>query len=231
MTNPVLPASCIDFMTLLKNNNNREWFAANKENYQHELVFVQNFADALLAAMNAHDVIETPSGKKSMHRIYRDTRFAKDKTPYKTNWSGSFTRATKYRRGGYYYHIEPGNSFIGGGFWAPETQDLKRIRDDIAFDATPLRKILNSPQFISTFNTLQGETLKTTPKGHDPAHEAIDLLRYKQFLLIRRFTDQEVLSDGFLDEINQTFRNMRPFFDYMSEVLSTDINGQVDQKL
>jgi uncharacterized protein (TIGR02453 family) len=231
MTSPVLPASCIDFMNLLKSNNNREWFAAHKESYQHELVFVQNFADALLAAMNTHDTIETPSGKKSMHRIYRDTRFAKDKTPYKTNWSGSFTRATKYRRGGYYYHIEPGNSFIGGGFWAPETQDLKRIRDDIAFDATPLRKILNSKQFISTFNTLQGETLKTTPKGYDPANEAIELLRYKQFLLMRRFTDQEVLSAGFLDEVNQTFRNMRPFFDYMSEVLSTDINGQVDQKL
>ena len=100
--------------------------------------------------------------KKSVHRIYRDIRFSKDKTPYKTNWSGNFKRATIYRRGGYYFHLEPGKSFIAGGFWAPNPQDLKRIRDEIAFDDKPLRKILKRKAFITTFGALQGEQVKNS---------------------------------------------------------------------
>jgi hypothetical protein len=170
-------------------------------------------------------VIETPSGKKSLHRIYRDTRFSKEKTPYKTNWSGSFSRAGKERRGGYYFHIEPGNTIIAGGFWMPEPKDLKRIRDEFAHDATPLRKILKSKSFVNTFGTLDGEQVKTTPKGYDKDSAAIDLIRYKQFLLYKNFTDKEVLSGTFLKEANETFKAMRPFFNYMSDVLTTDLNG------
>ena len=221
----VIPFSGLDFLRKLKNNNNRDWFNKHKDQLLIEQQFIETFADALLRELNNHDIIETPSGKKSLHRIYRDTRFSNNKTPYKTNWSGSFRRATKLRRGGYYFHIEPGNSFIAGGFWAPETNDLKRIRDEIAFDATPLRKILKARSFISTFGMLQGEQLKTTPKGFDADNDAIDLLRFKQFLLIRKFTDKEVLSEQFLNEANKTFKNMRPFFDYFSGVLTVDRNG------
>jgi uncharacterized protein (TIGR02453 family) len=220
-----LPLSCLEYLKQLKQNNNRDWFNQHKNEFIHEQSFVENFAEALLQKMNVHDVIETVSGKKSLHRIYRDTRFSKDKTPYKTNWSGGFKRASKLRRGGYYFHIEPNNSFVAGGFWGPNNEDLKRIRDEFAFDAAPLRKILKNKSFINTFRTLQGEQLKTAPKGFDANHEAIDLLRYKQFLLIRKFTDKDVLSKDFLNEANQTFKNMRPFFDYMSEVLTTDVNG------
>jgi uncharacterized protein (TIGR02453 family) len=222
---PVIQKSGFNFLQKLKKNNHRDWFNANKTTFQQEVELVEQFAEALLRELNRHDEIETLSGKKSLHRIYRDIRFSSDKTPYKSNWSGYFKRATKFRRGGYYFHLEPGNSYIAGGFWAPNAQDLKRVRDDIAFDATPLRKILKSKSFTSTFGALHGEQLKTAPKGFEAGHEAIDLLRYKQFLLIRRFTDKEVLSDSFLKEANQTFKNMRPFFDYMSEVLATDTNG------
>jgi len=228
MSQPVLPLSAINFLTDLKNNNTREWFTAHKEFYQQQLGFVEGFVDAILTNLNLHDVIETPTGKKSMHRIYRDTRFSKDKTPYKTNWSGSFRRATKYRRGGYYYHFEPGNTFVACGFWAPNPPDLKRIRDDIAFDDKPLRNILNSAAFIKSFGTLRGETVKTTPKGYPADHEAIDLLRYKQFLVVHRFTDEEFLSAGFFESVCQALRDMRPFLDYMSEALVTDINGVID---
>jgi uncharacterized protein (TIGR02453 family) len=220
-----LQSSNFDFLNLLRKNNDREWFNANKEAFQKEQEVIENFADALLHNLNTHDVIETPSGKKSLYRIYRDTRFSKDKTPYKTHWSGSFRRAAKHRRGGYHFHLEQGNSYIAGGFFGPSAEDLKRIREDISFDAKPLRKILNSQSFISTFGTLKGEQLKTTPKGFDANNEAIDLLRFKQFLLIRKFSDAEVLSENFLASADQTFKNMRPFFDYMSEILTTDING------
>lgn len=220
-----LAPSTFGFLNTLKKNNNREWFNEHKTEFQEEQKSIEIFADALLEKLSSHDVIETASGKKSLYRIYRDTRFSKDKTPYKSHWSGSFKRATKYRRGGYYFHIEPGNSFVGGGFWGPVPEDLKLIRDDIAFDPSSLRKILADPAFLSLFGTLHGEQLKTAPKGYDPGHEAIDLLRYKQFLISRKFSDKEVLSKNFLEEVNRTFMGMRPFFDYMSEVLTTDING------
>ncbi len=217
--------SNLTFLSKLINHNNREWFNANKEEFQQEQAMIITFAEALLKDLSAHDLIETPSGAKSVYRIFRDTRFSKDKTPYKTYWGGSFKRATKFRRGGYYFHIEPGNSFIGGGFWGPSTADLKLIREDISFDSTPLKKILNSESFLSTFNSLRGAQLKTTPKGFDANDEAIHLLRYKQFLLLRRFSDEEVLSADFQNLAGQTFRDMRPFLDYMSEVLTSDNNG------
>lgn len=221
-----IPASSFDYLKMLKENNDRDWFNENKDRYLKEYDSLEHFADALLQELRSHDVIETASGKKSLHRIYRDTRFSKDKTPYKTNWSGGYKRATALRRGGYYFHIEPGNSFIAGGFWAPNTEDIKRIREDISSDPDTLRKIIGSKSFKATFGSLQGEQLKTTPKGFDAADSAIDLLRYKQFLLVKRFTDDEVLSPSFLKEADQTFKNMRPFFDYMSEVLTTDANGE-----
>lgn len=221
----LIPASSLKFLGMIRKNNNRDWFAAHKDLYLQELAHIEAYAEAVLHELSREDVIETESGKKSLHRIYRDTRFSKEKTPYKTHWSGSYKRATKARRGGYYFHIEPGNSMIAGGFWGPNPADLKRIRDEIAFDAAPLRKILRSKAFIKTFGKLQGEQVKTTPKGYDAQHEAIDLLRYKQFLLIRHFSDEEVLDPSFVKETVHTFRQMRPFFDYMSTALTTDLNG------
>ncbi|WP_091211234.1 DUF2461 domain-containing protein [Mucilaginibacter gossypiicola] len=228
MSQLLLPASCFDFMRQLKQNNNREWFAQNKETYQQQLELVEVFAGGLLNLMNTHDVIETPNAKKALHRIYRDIRFSKDKTPFKTNWSGNFTRAGKHRRGGYYFHLEPGNTFIGGGFWAPNNPDLKRIRDDIAFDASPLQKIISSTEFKTTFGVLEGEQLKTAPKGYAADHEAIELLRYKQFLVRKHFTDAEALKPDFVNRASDTFKAMRPFFDYMSDVLTANVNGEED---
>ena len=225
MAGQQINVSGFKFLNQLKENNNRDWFAANKDEFQKQQSNIEAFADALLQELNTHDVIETPSGKKSLYRIYRDTRFSNDKTPYKTHWSGSFTRATKYRRGGYHFHIGPGNSYIAGGFFGPNPADLKLIRNDIAFDAAPLRAILSSEPFIATFKILRGEQVKTTPKGFPADHEAIDLLRYKQFLLVRHFTDEEVLSKDFVKQAGETYKNMRPFFDYMSEILTIDING------
>lgn len=215
------------FITQLKQNNNRDWFTENKPTYQKHHASMVEFADELLSMMNTHDNIETESGKKSLFRIYRDVRFSKDKSPYKTHWSGSFKRATKLLRGGYYYHVEPGgNSFVGGGFWGPNKDDLLRIREEIAVDASELRSIITSEDFVSTFGSLNGEQLKTAPKGFDKEHPDIDLLRYKQFIFGKNFSDKEVLSPDFINQVNDTFTKMRPFFDYMSDVLTTDSNGE-----
>ena len=225
-THPLITANTFKFLSLLKENNNREWFKLHKDEYEAELLSIEAFAEGLLAALSMNDLIETPSGKKSLQRIYRDTRFSKDKFPYKNHWEGSFKRATKLRRGGYYFHLEPGNTFVGGGFQAPNPQDLKHIRDEISADAEPLRKIIAAKSFQDTFGTLNGEQVKTTPKGYDTDNDANELLRYKQFLLIKKFSDEEVLSPLFLQQVDLVYQNMRPFFDYMSDVLTTNLNGE-----
>jgi uncharacterized protein (TIGR02453 family) len=221
----IIQKDTFDFLKKLSKNNNREWFAQHKTGYTQALENITAFADALLVEMNKHDMIETPSGKDSVFRIYRDVRFSKDKTPYHNFWSGSFKRATKKLRGGYYFHIEPGNSFVAGGFWGPDAADMRRIRQDIDYNYHDWQKLLSGKTFIQTFGGLEGEQLSAAPRGYAKGHPAINLLRHKQFLLRHAFSDEDVCKQNFLQEINDVFSKMRPFFNFMSEVLTTDING------
>lgn len=215
------------FLKDLSKNNDREWFKASRDRYELGRENVAAFADELIQLLNKDDLIETPSGKKSMYRIHRDVRFSKDKTPYNLWFSGYFRRATSANRGGYYYRLEPGGkSMIGGGFWGPNKEDLLLIRQQIEMDDEPLRKVMKSSSFKKHFGDLQGEQLKTSPKGFDKEHPQIDLLRYKQFLVTRTFTDKEVLSKDFIKEAYKIFKAMRPFFDVMSMYLTTDLNGE-----
>jgi uncharacterized protein (TIGR02453 family) len=221
----IYPAT-LSFLSTLKLHNNREWFANHKDEFARGQSNVIEFADRVLENLHKHDVIETISGKKSLYRIYRDIRFSKDKTPFQVYWGGSFKRASRHRRGGYYYHLEQGNSLVAGGFWGPNAPDLQRIRDDFDVDATRFREILNDPIFVEHFGALEGDQLKKAPKGFGIDHPNIDLLRYKQFLLIKRFSDQDVLSRDFPAMVDEAFIAMRPFLNYMSEVLTTDANGE-----
>lgn len=216
-----------NFLKSLAKNNDRDWFTANKSTYENQHLNTIDFADELLILMNKHDNIENASGKKSLMRIYRDVRFSKDKSPYKTHWGIHFKRATKQLRGGYYVHIEPGNTFIGGGFWNPETTDLKLIREGIASDEKELRKILANKSFLTHFGTmgLHGDALVSTPKGFDKEHSASDLLKLKNYLIRKDFTDAEVLSPDFAKNVNEAFKAMRSFFDWMSYALTHDSNG------
>ena len=215
----------INFLKKLSKNNNRDWFNAHKDQYEAAKENIVAFADALLIEMNKHDHIETTSGKKSLYRIYKDVRFSKDKTPYSTYWGGSFKRATKQLRGGYYYHIEDGNTFLIGGFWGPNSSDLERIRQDIHLNHDEWRRLITSKSYIATFGKLRGEQLVTAPRGYQRDHQAIDLLRHKQFLIKHNFTNQELYSPDFVKKVNEVFKKMRPFFDHMSEILTTDANG------
>jgi len=122
----IIEKETIDFLQSLSKNNNREWFSEHRDTYTTAYNNMIGFADHLLFKMNQHDHIETPSGKQSLFRMYKDVRFSKDKTPYNTHWSGRFKRATKKLRGGYYYQIGSGCSYIACGFWAPNTVDLKK---------------------------------------------------------------------------------------------------------
>ena len=160
-----IPKNSLDFLKKIETNNNRDWFHANKDEYVTAHEGVISFADKLLENINKHDNILTVSGKKSLFRIYRDVRFSKNKTPYNIHWSGGFKRATDLLRGGYYFRLEHGSFIVGGGFWGPNPKDLKRIREEIDFNAEEFRRIFNQKDFIKTFGKLEGEEVKTSPKG------------------------------------------------------------------
>lgn len=217
-----IDVSTIKFLKDLEKNNNREWFQSNKDKYENTLQNIKEVSAEVKEKLSKKDLIEDAK----VFRIYRDVRFSKDKAPYKNNLGVHFTRATKKLRGGYYLHIQPGESFAGGGFWAPSPEDLKRIRDEFAFDTKTIRKITSGKTFVKYFGTLGGDELKTAPSGYDRNHPGIDLIRKKQFVVMRKFTDKEVTDKNFVKEVVATFEAMRPFFDYMSEVLGTDMNGE-----
>lgn len=213
----------LQFLKDLKQNNDRDWFNDNKPRYQKAYTNAKEFWEAIKDHLNNHDEIE----KIKMFRIYRDVRFSKDKTPYQPHFAGSFSRLGKELRGGYYLRIRPGESFLAGGFWEPNKEDVYRIRKELEYNAADLRKIISDKDFVNYFgNKLEGEELKTAPKGFDKNHPDIDLIRKKGYIAVRNFTDQQVLAENFLDEVDVSFKALRPFFDYMSEVLTTNLNGE-----
>ena len=213
--------STFAFLKKLKENNNRDWFTENKPQFQIEQNKTKEFYKTLMERLKLHDSIDA----FKFFRIYRDVRFSKDKTPYKIHFSGSFSRATKRLRGGYYVHISPEGSFLAGGFWEPNKEDLLRIRKEFEMDTSEIREIISDPTFVKYFGKLEGVSLKTAPRGFDKEHPDMDLIRMKQFIVTRYFTDEEVLQPNFLEEIDKSYKAMRPYFDYMSEILTTDLNG------
>ncbi|WP_224490478.1 DUF2461 domain-containing protein [Robertkochia flava] len=221
MDRTTVPVSVLQYLKELKINNNREWFDTNKKHFKKEQKQIKAFFEDLFSQLQSHDEVD----QYKVFRIYRDIRFSKDKTPYKTHFSASFHRTKPKYRGGYYLHIEPGKSFLAAGFWNPEKDDLLRIRKEFEIDDAPMRKFLSSEAFEKIFNGLEGEELKTAPKGFDRDHPAIDLIRKKQYIVTRKFTDAQVIAPGFPEEVNQSFAAIRPWFNYMSEVLTTDLNG------
>jgi len=212
----------LDFLKTLKKNNNREWFGAHKEEFVAVQTKAKSFYEEVRQDLEEEDEIEN----FKLFRIYRDVRFSKDKTPYNPHFAGSFSRKTNRLRGGYYLRIRPGESFLAGGFWAPNKEDLFRIRKEFEFGDDEIRQVLAEEKFKKYFQgELVGDELKTAPKGFQKDDPAIDLIRKKGFVAVRKFTDKEVLSANFSNEVKDSFKALRPFFDYMSEVLTTDLNG------
>jgi uncharacterized protein (TIGR02453 family) len=213
----------LSFLSDLEANNNREWFAEHKKSYEAALDEVKSLTKVVEDGLNKVDVIE----EAKIFRIYRDVRFSQDKSPYKNNFGIGFKREGKMRRGGFYLHLQPNESFVGGGFWQPEPHDLKRIRDEFAADAETIKPIINDPKFIQYFKELGGDALSRPPKGYDANLPAIDLVKKKNYLLMRKVSNTEVMDPKFANLVVDTFTAMLPFFDYMSSVLTTNLDGEL----
>ena len=231
----MIDAATFTFLRQLTRHNDRDWFNDHKDQYEAARQNVASFADALLERLGKHDVLSTENGKKALFRIYRDVRFSKSKLPYKTHFSGQFVRDGRQRRGGYYFQLGPEENIVGGGFFGIERDDLKRIREELGSVSGgggpggkpgEMRRIVSDKRFVKLYGSLQGEQLKTAPQGYARDHPNIDLLRYKQFYAMRAFSEQEVLADDFIDRAEEALLGLRPFFDYFSEVLTTDANGE-----
>lgn len=213
--------STIKFLARLADNNNREWFHANKEEYKAALENFKAFAENLVDAMNEVDQLEA----HKVFRIYRDVRFSKDKTPYNPDFRLSMTRAGKHRRGGYYLRVSPEASFVAAGFWNPNSPDLSLIRHHIVDDMENYEKVLSEENFIKHFGSLYGDEVKTAPKGFKKDNPAIVHIRKKQFLVKKEFGPKAVIRDDFISELVTSYQAVRPYFDLMSDYLTHDLNG------
>lgn len=213
-----------EYFKKLAKNNDRDWFNEHKKEFKRIETDIKKVYKYLFSLLSEHDEVDN----LKMFRIYRDVRFSKDKSPYKTHFGGSYHRKKPELRGGYYMHLQPNNeSFIAAGFWDPSKEDLFRIRKEFELDDKEIRSIISKQSFKDIWGDFVGDELKTAPKGFDKDHPAIDLIRRKQFIFIKKYSDKEVLSEDFILDVNKSFKEIRPYFDYMSEVLTTNLNGEV----
>jgi uncharacterized protein (TIGR02453 family) len=212
----------LDFLTKLKVNNEREWFHANKPEYEKVKLEFKNLVQEMITKIIPFDEgligLET---KNSIFRINRDVRFSKDKRPYKENVGASFTRGGKKSKFvGYYLHISPdGNSFLAGGSYMPPSNHLSAIRQEIDYNASEIKDVISKPKFKKLFGELEGESLKTSPKGYPKDHAEIVLLRRKSFIMMHKLTDDEVLKPDFVEFALGVFKEMKPLNDFLNRAI------------
>ena len=218
----VIPNNTINFLKQLNLNNNRDWFNENKQEFQSIQIDVKKFANEVKDTLNLSDNIDN----LKLFRIHRDLRFSKDKTPYKINIGMAFHRKKPEYRGGYYIEISAKESFIAAGFWNPNKEDLLRIRKEIELDGQEFKRIINEKKIKELWGDIQGNEVKTSPKGFVKDHHHIDMIKKKQFIFIKKLEEKEILDSDFQKKIVNYFISIRPFFDYMSEILTTNLNGE-----
>ena len=213
-----LTPSLLAFLLDLKSNNSREWFASNKSVYTDLKENFEEFVSILIEEFGGFENLVGVQVKNCTYRINRDVRFTKNKDPYKTWFSASFSEGG--RKSGfmdYYLHIEPnGKSFLGGGMYNPSPEQIAKYRQEIDYNAESLRKIINQKQFVQAFGQAQGESLKNTPKGFDALHPDADLLKIKTMFFWHHFTDAEVTSDQFVDLVIGKAKLLKPYLDFLN---------------
>jgi uncharacterized protein (TIGR02453 family) len=218
----MLKKSTIDFLKKLKKNNNREWFNSNKSLYEDAKTDFDYFVNELIQEISEFD--SSVSGlqpKDCTFRIYKDVRFSKDKTPYKTNMGAAIQEGgRKSGIAGYYFHVSPTELFAAGGLYMPEPDKLLRIRNSIAANHKKFFSLIKSKDFVKTFKNLWQESkLKTAPKGFEKDHPAVEYLKLKSFLMWRDIKPEEVLSKDIIKKAAKIFKSMQPLNDFLNEAI------------
>jgi uncharacterized protein (TIGR02453 family) len=220
----MIQESTIKFLKGLKKNNNRNWFEKNRSAYEEAKADFENFIQALIDAHATNDPdLKELTAKKCIFRINRDIRFSKDKSPYKTNFGASMDKGGKKSGlAGYYFQIEPGNSFIGGGLWQPEPEKMKNVRQEIDYCFGEFENIINSKKFKATFGELYtGEDVKLTrvPQGFDKENPAAEYLKFKSWLVTAELNDELLSSKRLLKTTIEAFVLMQPFIKFLNRAI------------
>lgn len=223
----MLSKIAIEFISNLSENNSTDWMHANKKRYELYKKEYHSFIGSVLEQMKLLDAnLETLEIKNCTFRINRDIRFSKNKDPYKTNIAMWLTTNRNSKNSpGYYIHFEKGNSFIAGGVWCPQPDDLKKIRKEISFFYDDLEKIETEKKFISEFKGLtrnEESELKKAPKGFDPNHQAIHYLKLKSFTAMQKINDSEFLKPEFSKYISKKLVLLKPLNDFLNRALETE---------
>ncbi len=212
----------LTFLTSLKDNNNRPWFEAHRPAYERAKAEFEALVDDLILGLSAIEDMKGVAAKDCVMRIYRDLRFSKDKSPYRTAMSAPIgPGGRKSYRFHYYLHIEPHDrSMIAGGLHEPESAQINAFRSVIARDSRKFKSIVAAQPFKKQFGEVSGEKLKTSPQGFPRDHPEIALLRLKEVLAVRSLPDKTVLSPGFVPQVIEACKAMKPFLDYLSSVVA-----------
>ena len=212
-----MQSSTLQFLRNLEKNNSREWFNDNKTLYQEAQQDVISFVEKLIEEMADFDEeMGKLEAKKSVFRIYRDTRFSKDKTPYKTNFGAGLGMGKGNKISGYYLHIEPGKSFLAGGVYKPEPSVLKTIRQEISAFGDEFKAILEQDEFRNYFRGLSVEDkLKKVPQGFEKDDKMAEYLKLKHFIVTHPISDEQLLSENAVKEFTKIFKAMKPLNDFL----------------
>lgn len=217
----------LSFLNQLAENNHKEWLDANREWYIEVKAYFLGVADQILKDLvQIEPTFAALSPKDCVFRQNRDVRFSPNKNPYKNNMAAYFAEGGKKSEfPGYYLHIQPGASFVGGGIYAPGSEVLKRIRQEIDYSGEKLEIILNQKEFREQLGSLEGERLKTSPRNYSPEHPHINYLRLKNFTVSRPLSDAEILSGEFLIKTRESFNIIKPFNDFLSQATDGSESG------
>ncbi len=214
-------SSTVSFLKELKKHNNKPWFDNHREKYLSAKIDFENFIGKLLAATAAFDNdIKELQVKNCTFRINRDIRFSKDKTPYKTNMGASLNRGGKKSIfAGYYFHLEPGKSFAGGGLWMPTAPELKKLRQEIDYCFPEFKKIINGSPFKNQYPGLEmneGQMLVNVPKGYDQENAAATFLKLKSFVATKNIPDNLLTSSSLIKEVALAFKGLMPLVKFIN---------------
>jgi uncharacterized protein (TIGR02453 family) len=211
----------LDFLKSLQENNDRDWFNENRKQYESAKAEMEEVINQIIPLIKAFDPsIGAITAKECMFRIFRDVRFAKDKSPYKTNFGGFISKGgRKGIHSGYYLHIQPGASFIGGGCYMPQSDPLKKIRQEILYNIEEFKGIIKQKDFIKYFDQLEGDKLKRPPKDFPADFPDIELLKFKSYVVFKSVSDKEILSKNFMEHMIDIFKAMHPLNQFLNKAL------------
>jgi uncharacterized protein (TIGR02453 family) len=223
----MLHSTTVKFLKDLRKNNNKAWFDNNRKYYEDAKKDFEGLIQAVIDKQGKNDkLIAGLKAKECLFRINRDIRFSKDKTPYKTNLGASINRGGKKSLfAGYYFHCEPGESFVGGGLWVPMPPELKKVRQEIDYNFAEFKKIISNKKFRTVYGDLykgQDATLSKLPHGFEKDNPAADYIKLKSFIAMKKLNETELGSKELVKTITGAFTALQPLLEFINRSLESE---------